>query len=980
MVKAFTLKGISFFFGILLLATQGFAQEVTGNISDSNTGEPLFAASLVISGTAIGATTDFDGNFKFNAGQEPPFKLTVSYIGYIKQEIDVTSLSSPIKIKLESDAVLLKSVEVVESRISEKQQESALTVESMDIIAIKATPAANFYEGLGNLKGVDLTSASIGFKVINTRGFNSTSPVRSLQIIDGVDNQSPGLNFSLGNFLGASELDILKVDIIQGASSAFYGPNAFNGVISMTTKSPFVKPGTSFQYKIGERGLHEVAMRHAHVFKNKKGEDKFAYKINLFYLQARDWEATNYEPIDDSPVPEDNPGGYDAVNIYGDEDLAGGNDFSGVANLRSYPGLGTYYRNGYEERDLVDYNSKNLKAGLALHYKLKPDVEAIIASNFGTGTTVYQGENRFSLKNILFFQNRLEFKKEGKWFFRAYATNEDAGDSYDVVLTAFKMLNSQRSLENYYTDYSNYWEQNISPKVKALPGYPPFVFGQPVDSVAIWNVLETYSDSIRLWHQETATVVDTTTSLNGSAYVRPGTEAFDRLLRNYTSKIYTDNTIDQGGTRFYDKSALYHAHGEYNWDLYLNEDVQAKFTVGANGRLYMPDSRGTIFNEMVFDTIQDFRLDTPVFGPVDTVYFDDVDTSFIQIRNWEIGMYLGMEWKFFKEKLKATIAARVDKNQNFPFLVSPAASLVYSPVKEHTIRLSFSSAIRNPTLADQYLNYDVGRAILIGNLNGYENLVTIESFIDYLDDLNNRPPLDTFNVRPLVPEKVKTGEIGYRGFLGGHVYLDASYYISYYTDFIGYKFGIDTDIDQITGFPTNTQAVRIAANSDNNVITQGFSCGVNYFFKNMYTLSGNYSWNRLNRLGEEDPLIPAFNTPEHKFNIGLSGRDIGLKKYGKLGFGINYKWIRGFLFEGSPQFTGLIPSYDMFDAQVSYTMPKTPLTFKLGVSNLFGIIPLFEEGDASTRFKNAFDNKNVQVFGGPAIGRMSYFSILFELN
>ena len=141
----------------------------------------------------------------------------------------------------------------------------------------------------------------------------------------------------------------------------------------------------------------------------------------------------------------------------------------------------------------------------------------------------------------------------------------------------------------------------------------------------------------------------------------------------------------------------------------------------------------------------------------------------------------------------------------------------------------------------------------------------------------------------------------------------------------------------------------------------------------MYTLSGNYSWNRLNRLGEDDPLIPAFNTPEHKFNLGLSGRDIGLKKYGKLGFGLNYKWIRGFLFEGSPQFTGLIPSYDMFDAQVSYTMPKTPLTFKLGVSNLFGIIPLFEEGDASTRFKNAFDNRNVQVYGGPAIGRMSYF-------
>ena len=91
----------------------------------------------------------------------------------------------------------------------------------------------------------------MGFKIINTRGFNSTSPVRSLQIIDGVDNQSPGLNFSLGNFLGKTELDTKGVEIIVGANSALYGPYAFNGVISMSTKDPFMFPGTSYQIKMG---------------------------------------------------------------------------------------------------------------------------------------------------------------------------------------------------------------------------------------------------------------------------------------------------------------------------------------------------------------------------------------------------------------------------------------------------------------------------------------------------------------------------------------------------------------------------------------------------------------------------------------------------------------------------------------------------------------------------------------------------------
>jgi outer membrane cobalamin receptor len=159
---------------------------------------------------------------------------------------------------------------VVGQRIDDKQKAAPLTIENLDAIPIKQTAAVSFYNGLGNLKGVDLTTASLGFTIINTRGFNSTSPVRSLQIIDGVDNHAR-LNFSLGNFLGASDLDVLKVDLVQGASSAFYGPNAFNGVISMETKNPFVHRGLSASVKYGSRNLAETAIRWAEAFKTEKG-------------------------------------------------------------------------------------------------------------------------------------------------------------------------------------------------------------------------------------------------------------------------------------------------------------------------------------------------------------------------------------------------------------------------------------------------------------------------------------------------------------------------------------------------------------------------------------------------------------------------------------------------------------------------------------------------------------------------------------
>lgn len=939
---------------ISMMSWQAAAQQLSGTVTDADNKEPLFGTSVVIEGTAVGATTDFDGKFKFTVDRQPPFKVIVSYIGYKKTEIMVTSLSAPLIVALETDRVMLKGVEIVDTRISEKQKESALTVESMDIIAIKETPAANFYDGLGNLKGVDLTSASIGFKVINTRGFNSTSPVRSLQVIDGVDNQSPGLNFSLGNFLGASELDVMKVDIVQGASSAFYGPNAFNGVIDMRTRSPFIKPGLTAQIKVGERRLSETAIRWAQVFKNKAGEDKFAYKLNLFYMQAYDWEADNMDAVDGSPVTASNPGGYDAVNRYGDEDLAGGNIFTQPSDIRSYPGLGVYYRRGYQEKDLVDYNSRNLKANLAMHYRIKPDVEAIVSSSFSYGTTVYQGENRFSLKDILFFQNRIEFRKEGKWFVRAYATNEDAGNSYDAVLTAFKMLNNNRSLEDYYRQYSNYWSGNINSKVRNLPGYPQFVFGQVTSIDSINGVLSLYNDSIVLWHQQ-ATFAAENSTLGGRPYAKPGTEEYTDLFNAYTSRIYTDTTVAGGGTKFYDKSALYHVHGEYKITPSVKSTELGEFTFGGNVRLYTPDSRGTIFS----------------------------DTADRVITNWEFGVYVGWDRKFFKEKLKASIAARLDKNENFPFLVSPAASLVYMPDRKHTLRLSFSSAIRNPTLADQFLYYDVGRAILIGNTTGYTDLITLESFVNYVRGTQNPDTLVYYDMPAVVPEKVQTGEIGYRGFLFNKLSVDASYYVSYYTDFIGYKLGVKSGFASATGFPVNTQVYRIATNSENNVITQGFSIGLNYYFQNKYGISANYSWNRLDRLGvEDDPVIPAFNTPEHKFNIGITGRDIEVisPKNGWIGFGLNYKWIEGFVFEGSPQFTGEIPSYDMFDAQVSYTIPSKHITFKVGASNLFGIQPLFGDGDFGERMERAFDNRNYQVYGGPAIGRLGYFSVLFEWN
>ena len=327
--------------------------------------------------------------------------------------------------------------------------------------------------------------------------------------------------------------------------------------------------------------------------------------------------------------------------------------------------------------------------------------------------------------------------------------------------------------------------------------------------------------------------------------------------------------------------------------------------------------------------------------------------------------------------------------------------MVLKPNERDIIRISLSSAIRNPTLTDQYLDYNAGPATLIGNLNGFgydEYFVTIDAMLDCLAAENStlgNPDgsalkYGKLEIQPIKPEEVKTVEIGFRTTALNKLYIDASYYYSIYNNFIGYQFGstyntpgtntiisdledvdlgwaeyVGQEIDDYTAIiSSTTQFWRVSANASNKVKTQGVSIGLNYYMTDKIGLNGNYSWNKLINENTADPLVPAFNTPEHKFNIGFSNKfSISAKQKTDYNISINYKWIKGFLFEGSPQFTGLIPSYGIIDGQINrdYKINKSILTGKIGVSNLL-------------------NNKIYQAYGGPRVGRLAYISLTLNIK
>ncbi|MEM9820057.1 MAG: TonB-dependent receptor [Bacteroidota bacterium] len=906
--------------------------KLSGKVQDADNREELIGASILIKGTTKGTVTEFDGSFEIEV-DALPVTLVISYTGYAEMEELVEDANQPLDIRLGTSAILTEVVEVKGQRIDEKKKSFALTVESMDPIAIKQTASENFYDGLGALKGVDLTSASLGIKVINTRGFNSTAPVRILQTIDGVDNASPSVNFALGNFLGSSELDLRSVDLIVGASSAFYGPNAFNGVIKMDSKDPFFSKGVSAYVKAGEQNIIESGFRWADALSNKNGDEVFAYKINFSFLAADDWEANNFSPVDSSRVPEDHFAGFDAVNIHGDE-------YDPVFDLTkvtpwSTRGLTTFYRNGYKESELLDYETNNVKANTSFNFRLNPSMgaespELIWANNFSQGSTIFQGSARFRLIDVRYITSRLEFRKRDKFFLRAYVTADGVGDTYNPFATAQKLNEAAKTNEIWSSLYTDAWLSNFGQQAVDL-GYPllQIIDGMPFYDEAAREAFfanPVIQDSLASWHRQTVDIVNASSEQGSSAFLKPGTPEFQREFDRITSTL-----TSAGGSRFFTSSEVYNVQGEYIFEPRFTD----KITVGGSFRMYTPDTRGTIF--------------------ADT-------TDLINITNREFGFYAGAEKKFLDDKLILSLTGRIDKNQNFSWIGTPAASVVFKPAKDNYIRASFSSAIRNPTLPDQYFWLDVGPAIFAGSVNGFDSLLTVESFEDFALDLD-ADRLDYFNIDPIRPEKVKTFELGYRTIFNDNFYLDASYYYNIYDDFLGFRVGLDVDFNEL-GLPSDVEVLRASANAESRVTTQGLAVGLNYYFARVYQLSGNYTWSKLNTQ-TDDEIIPAFNTPEHKFNISFSGRNVPITLGGlrteNFGFNINYKWISSFLFEGSPQFTGTIPRYDLLDVQINYEFSRVNTTIKIGASNIL-------------------NNLHFETVGGPLVGRLAYIKLNYEFN
>jgi iron complex outermembrane recepter protein len=922
---------------------------IQGSVVDIESNETLPGVSVAVKGTVVGTITDINGKFKLTP-KALPVTLVFSLTGFRPQEVEIFEPpTEELPIQLTSGALLGEGVVITASRLEESILKSPVAIEKLDERAIKETPAPSFYDALENVKGVQMLTSSLTFKVPNTRGFNVPNNFRFMQLVDGVDMQAATLGVPLGNAIGPTELDIESVEVTPGAASALYGMNAINGMANLMTKSPFIHQGLSVYQKVGVNHvdgidrdpsiLRETAVRYARAF-----NDRFAFKLNFSTLKGTDWVANGL--VDQNPQQrasanpdfpelsgENNPA-IDQWSRYGDDRQArqqitiqrnGNTEIFNVA------------RTGYLEKDLIYPDVSNLKFDGGLFYKLTDKLELSYGYRFGTMDGIFQRGNRIQLKDVRVQNHKLELKGTDL-LVRAYVLKENTGNSYNLNPLAYNLDLSHASNAVWGATFKNELQAQVD---------------NGVDLATAMKLARTVADAGR---------------------AEPGTPEFDALKNtivnsnNWDIQSVVPTGAPNGGAALWQVSNTYHMDLQYS----LSKIKWANILFGADYRLYEVIPDGNHFVD---------------FGrPPEQRTLPDANGSFGENQYYKkYGGFVQISKLFLKEKLKVTTSARVDNNPEFSPKFNPRIALVYTAAEKHNFRASFQNGFRFPALFEALSFLNNASVRRVGGLErvnkgiGFlENSYTLSSYDKFTAAVNtdvaagmekndaalkNRDLLQVANLPLMKPESVNSFEIGYKSVLFENTLtIDIDAYHNSYEGFLGQvevavpTSGVVGSDEAVLDMLTRSKQgrYRVFTNAKNKYDSYGAALGLSYNFYKKFTISGNANYNTLSKNPNPDIFLTSFNTPNWVTNITFSNREV-IKN---VGFSVVWRWQDEVFWE-STLANGEVPAYSTVDAQISVKVPKLKSTMKFGGTNIL-------------------NERYIQFAAGPTVGALYYVAVTVD--
>lgn len=827
-------------------------------------------------------------------------------------------------VKVDSAVNILAEVTVTATRLEESLMRSPVSVQKVAQKYFAESASVSFFDALEHLQGVQMITPSMGFRVLNARGFANTTNVRFAQLVDGLDVQSPHIGGPIANALGPSDLDVDNVEIVPGVASALYGMNTVNGLANITTKNPFLSQGLSVQQKtavthIGDinssiKPFTETSLRWA-----KALNAKWAFKVNGSFTKGYDWIANDHTDLNGAAnvstglTGNDNPA-KDPVSSYGNES----------SDRKTIMLQGKSYvvaRTGYDEKDVVDYTLQNIKADAGIYYKVSPRATLVYTYHMALLDNVYQRANRFGLQDYLVQQHGLQYQGNAVQA-RVYVNSENTGNSYNLRSMAENIDRNFKPDTKWYADYGAGFNSSIQS-----------------------------GSSVAQAHAAGRTAAD-------AGRYQPGTAAFTKVLQ----KLQQINNWDSGAALKVQASFV-HAEGQADltsaWLPGLKKSLGVEMLVGADHRTYIIVPDGNYF-----------------INPGAGKTFNNIYYS-------KTGGFVSVTKAVLHNGLKLGATLRADKSDYFPLAFSPRFTAVYAGAHNQFFRLSFQSGYRYPSIFEGYSNVNSGGVKRVGGLpvmsKGIFETAWLQSSIAafqqaVLNDVNtnglsqnaaiqhNAGLLKKNPYTYIQPEHVNSIEGGYKGvFASGKLLLDADFYFNSYRSFIAQANMNVPKTQNIDSIPivlyskSLQSPYRMWTNSQTKVYNYGVSAGVTYTSAG-FAINANATCAKLRKSANEDGLEDGFNTPGWMANLSLSKSNI----FKNTGACISLRWQSSYYWQ-SFLVNGNVPAYATVDAQVTHTFTKTGLTAKLGANNLLN------------RYYNSF-------LGGPSIGGLYYITITYGLK
>ena len=931
----------------LLFCVASFAQTtVKGTVSDDS-GMPLAGANIIIAGTSSGVVADFDGNFTLTTNENLPFTIKVSSVGFSTQTQEVTSNNQTIAVTLDEGS-FLDEVVVSASRVPQRIFDSPITVEKYSLKQIERTPSADFFEGLQNVKGVQMNQTGLVFSQVNTRGFATAYNEGFVTLVDGMNTQAPVFGFAVGNLIGPSELDVQSVELIPGAASALYGMDAYKGIMSITTKNPFDHEGVNVYYRSGvtqqvaggDNEFSDFGVRFA-----KKLSDKWAVKVSVSAKQGTEWAAADTRHKNDcsncgegSIVEGYDPRSpdYDAVNEYGQQ-LISSQDvwgalgaFVGTDNAAALSAAAPDYwdairTTGYMETDLFGNEASNIKGNAGIYYRPNSDTEISLSSLYGTGEApLPAGNARYNIKDFVVQLHKLEIKSGGLTA-RAYYTAEDAGKT-----TQSSALGTSVALAQLGGIEGGWGAAYLGNYLGALAGGAanvPAFLGQIVGDVFTGG-------------QSFNSLVGVENSLNAHSFARsqadlnmlmPGTPEFNTAVTNATNQPILTFNENNGALGAVIKDVSTVTTFEANYD--FKDDIKfANIVVGGIYRSFNLDTDGTLYTD----------YDAP-------------------IEYTEFGMYGQVQKDLFDDNVSLTASLRYDKVEVMEDAnVTPRVGLLFKLAENKNLRLSAQVGYRNPTNQDKFIGLYNGEEVLLGSTR--QNIDRFATNLGGFDWTGNQVFQTAINKSAwdngsnvvseildyVEAEKVTSYDIGYR-YNTKDFTIDMNAYWSDYSNFIGTNsvyVPVDVVVGQLEGLGLNNAQATfgamdagafaqfgVDANLDVPFSTHGFSLEAIKRFSSTMTFNFIYEYNKLVYTPEANSNFElSWNTPEHRVKFGFDS-----KITDNISLGVNARYNTEYYYESS-FIDATIDDNTVMDAKLTFNLPiiYSGLKIEVGGNNIGG--------------------------------------------